>query len=370
MSDLDKKFMKAALWQAKKGLGRTSPNPVVGAVIVLGKKIIATGYHRQAGMPHAEIEALTKLGESGARGATLYVTLEPCNHHGRTPPCTEAILKSGLRRVVIGMKDPNPHVAGCGCEFLRDRGIQVVTGVLEKQCQRLNEAFIKFISANRPFVISKSALTLDGWTATSTGHSKWITSKKSRDFVHRLRDQVDAVMVGIGTVLTDDPRLTTRLEKKSAKDPKRIILDTNLRTPITAKIVNHDSSEDTYLVVDEKLSMDRRSSFLKKGIKLILNPTKNGRIDLPVLLDHLAQISVSSLLVEGGANILGSFIKENMIDKFYIFKSPKILGGDDGIPLAAGHGAKKMDESISLTDLNCQRFGDDILITGYPVYHF
>ncbi|UCF84800.1 MAG: bifunctional diaminohydroxyphosphoribosylaminopyrimidine deaminase/5-amino-6-(5-phosphoribosylamino)uracil reductase RibD, partial [Desulfobacteraceae bacterium] len=248
MSKMDEKFMREALRQARKGLGRTSPNPAVGTVIVRDGQILAKAYHRKAGLPHAEAEALSKL-RGSAPGGTLYVNLEPCNHHGKTPPCTEAILRSGIERVVVGMKDPNPAVTGGGCEFLRRNGIKLTTGVLEQECRQLNEAFIKFATSGRPFVILKSALTMDGWTATSQGHSKWITSEKSRQFVHRLRDQVDAVMVGIGTILADDPCLTTRLNRGLGKDPLRIIVDTHLKTPPNAKVLNHSSSADTLLVV-------------------------------------------------------------------------------------------------------------------------
>jgi len=363
--EIDIKFMREALRQARKGLGRTSPNPVVGAVIVRDGFVIAKAYHKRAGLPHAEPEALTKLGGK-APGDTLYVTLEPCNHHGRTPPCTEAILKSGLKRVVVGMKDPNPDVSGGGCEFLRKNGIEVKTGVLETECRLLNEVFLKYVISKRPFVIAKSAITLDGWTATATGHSKWITNDKSRQFVHRLRDRVDAVMVGIGTVLNDDPRLTTRLGSGRGRDPLRIVVDTHLRTPLNATILNHDSPADTLIALGPGVSSGLLSKFKKKGVSTLVCPTKAGRIDLAGLMDILAERVVTSILVEGGSTVIGSMLRERLIDKFFIFEAPKILGGDDGVPMAAGPGPKKMDRCLGLKDIQVRRFGEDILITGYP----
>lgn len=366
-SQLDTKFMREALRLARKGLGRTSPNPAVGAVIVRNDNIIARAYHRGAGLPHAEAEVLTKLGGK-ASGDTLYVTLEPCTHYGRTPPCTEAILRSGLARVVVGMEDPNPDVSGGGCEVLRKNGVEVETCVLEKECLRLNEAFVKFVTSRRPFIIVKSALTIDGWTATITGHSKWITNDKSRQFVHRLRDRVDAVMVGIGTVLADDPFLTTRLKHGRCKDPLRIVVDTNLKTPLNAKILNHNPSTKTLVAVGPDVASEDRARFEEKGASILICPIRDGRINLGALMDILAEMSVTSLLVEGGASIIGSLLRERLVDKFYIFRAPKILGGDDGVPMAAGPGPKRMNQCLALKDIQVRRFGQDILTVGYPDY--
>jgi len=359
--------MRDALRQARKGLGRTSPNPAVGAVIVRNGKVIARGYHHRAGSPHAEVDVLKKL-DGKAPGDTLYVTLEPCNHYGRTPPCTKTILSSGIKRVVVGMEDPNPDVSGGGCEFLKKNGISVKTGVLEEKCRRLNEAFIKFVSLRRPFVTVKSALTLDGWTATATGHSKWITNDKSRQFAHRLRDRIDAVMVGVGTVLADDPFLTTRLKNGRGKDPLRIVADTHLRTPGKAKIINHNSSVKTYLAVGPDPAAKDLAKFEKKNVSTLVCPLKDGRIDLGSLMDILADMSVTSLLVEGGSSIIGSMLQGRLIDKFYIFRAPKILGGDDGVPMVAGPGPNKMDQCLTLRDTEVRRFGEDILTVGYPEY--
>jgi diaminohydroxyphosphoribosylaminopyrimidine deaminase/5-amino-6-(5-phosphoribosylamino)uracil reductase len=367
MDQQDRLFMREALRQAGKGLGWTSPNPAVGAVVVSEGRVIARGYHRRAGGPHAEIEALNRLG-GRAMGATLYVTLEPCNHTGRTPPCTEAILRSGIRRVVAGMRDPNPHVRGGGCALLAARGLEVKVGVLEADCLRLNEAFVKFVTTGRPFVISKSALTLDGWTATVTGDSRWITNESSRALVHRMRSRTDAVMVGVGTVLSDDPRLTARSRGPRARDPIRIVLDTRLRTPREAKILNQDSAAATVLVVGEDVPEARVQPFTKPGVRVERCPLRAGKIDLVALMDILKAVPVTSLLLEGGATLTGAMMRERLIDKFHVFLSSKILGGSDGVPMAAGPGAKEIAACVSLKDLQVRRFGTDLLVSGYPDY--
>lgn len=361
--------MKEALRLARRGLGRTSPNPAVGAVIVREGKVIAAGYHKKAGEAHAEINALARLEGRARPGDTLYVTLEPCNHHGRTPPCTAAILASGIKRLVVGMKDPNPHVAGGGCEVLAAKGVEVKAGVLEEACRRLNEAYIKFVRAGRPFVLAKAAMTLDGWTATSAGHSKWITSEASRLFVHRLRDRADAIMVGVGTVLADDPALNTRLKRGGGKNPIRIILDTRLRTPPQAKVLTHTDASMTWIAVGDDIPVGRLESRKAERISFLPCPKKDGRIDLPALMDRLGERSITSLLLEGGSTVMGAMLRERLIDKFYLFKAPKLLGGGDGIPLATGPGVKTMNESIGIRDLKIRRFGEDVLFEGYPEYH-
>jgi diaminohydroxyphosphoribosylaminopyrimidine deaminase/5-amino-6-(5-phosphoribosylamino)uracil reductase len=368
LKDKDEKFMKEALRQAGKGIGRTSPNPAVGAVIVRQGRVIASGHHKRAGAAHAEVEALSKIGEKARAGDTLYVTLEPCHHHGRTPPCTEAILRSGLKKVVVGMKDPNPKVRGGGCEFLAKNGVDVHVGVLEPECRRLNEWFLKFVTAGRPFVIAKTALTMDGWTATATGHSQWVTSEKSRRFGHRLRDRVDAIMVGIGTVLSDDPLLTTRVRYRTGKDPVRIVVDTRLRIPESARVLHADSAAETVLAVGEGVSEKRLKAIQKKRISTLVCPTREGKLDLNALMDRLGAMSITSVLLEGGATLMGAMIRERLVDKFFFFKAPKILAGDDGVPMASGSGPKRMDDSIRLKDLAIRRLGEDLLVMGYPVY--
>ncbi len=363
----DSEFMKEAIRMAEKGLGRTAPNPAVGAVIVRDGKVVSKGYHRKAGAPHAEIEALEKIGGS-AKGATLYVTLEPCNHTGRTPPCTKAILDGGINRVVVGMEDPNPGVKGGGCGYLAARNVEVETGVLEPECRRLNEAFVKYVASKRPFIVVKSALTLDGWTATASGDSKWISNERSRALVHRLRDRVDAVMVGVGTVLADDPQLTCRLKRGKGKDPLRIVVDTHLRTPLQARVLSLDSSADTLLVVGPGVSRKTIDEVEKRGASVVICPTGKAGIDMSALMNILGKREIMQILVEGGSKIVGSLLREKLVDKFVIFKAPKILGGGDGFPMAGGPGPRSMAKSLPLRDLEVRRFGDDILVTGYPDY--
>jgi diaminohydroxyphosphoribosylaminopyrimidine deaminase/5-amino-6-(5-phosphoribosylamino)uracil reductase len=366
LKDPDEKFMREALRLAKKGLGRTSPNPAVGAVVVRDGEIIARGYHKKAGARHAEAEALAGMEGKAREGDILYVTLEPCNHHGRTPPCTEAILKKGIKRVAVGMEDPNPQVSGGGCGRLAERGVEVRSGVMEAECRRLNEDFIKFVTTGRPFVVAKSALTLDGWTAARTGHSRWVTNERSRRFVHRLRDRVQGVMVGVGTVVADDPRLTTRLRNRRGKDPLRIIVDTHLRIPENARVLSSDSPSETLIVMGEGVPPERLKKVERAGVSTLVCPEKEGRIDLGALLGLLGDMSVTSIMVEGGGTLMGSMIRERLIDKFYIFKAPKLLGGSDGIPMVSGPGPESMDHCLVLKDIRVRRFGDDILIRGYP----
>ncbi len=362
------KFMKAALALARKGLGKTSPNPAVGAVIVRRNQIVAAGYHRKAGEAHAEVEALKQLGGKARQGDTLYVTLEPCSHYGRTPPCTQAILEKGVRKVVVGMRDPNPRVTGGGCDYLSGHGVEVVTGVLEEECRHLNEWFVTYVTKGRPFVIAKTALTLDGWTATSTGHSRWVTNERSREWVHRLRHQVDGILVGIGTVMADDPLLTTRLKRGKGKDPVRIIVDTHLRIPVNAQVLAHGYGSETLLAVGEDVPSRRLERLKRKGISLLVCPKKEGRVDLGVLMDILGKRSMTSLLLEGGATLMGAMIREKLVDQFCIFIAPKILGGSDGKPMAIGPGPSTMDQGIQLKEMRIKRLGEDLLITGYPAY--
>lgn len=369
MRDIDQKYMRKALAQARKGMGRTSPNPAVGAVVVREGKIISAAYHRRAGDNHAEVEALSAMEGRARRDDTLYVTLEPCNHFGRTPPCTQAILKSGIRRVVVGMRDPDPRVAGGGCDFLIRKGLEVRIGVLEQECRLLNEWFLKFSKTGYPFVVAKSALTLDGWAATSTGHCRWVTSERSRQHVHRIRDTVDGVMVGAGTVAADDPLLTTRLGNRRGRDPVRIVVDTHLRISRNARVLHHNSSSETLIAVGEGISGERMGAFQGRGgVTVLPCPMKIGRVDLKALMGILGDRGIASVLVEGGATLMASMIQERLIDKFCIFQAPKILGGDDGIPMASGPGPLEMDGCIRLKDVRLRRLGEDILVEGYPDY--
>jgi diaminohydroxyphosphoribosylaminopyrimidine deaminase/5-amino-6-(5-phosphoribosylamino)uracil reductase len=360
--------MREAIREARKGLGWTSPNPPVGCVISRGGEVVARGYHRRAGEPHAEIEALKNLQGRVKSGDTLYVTLEPCNHFGRTPPCTQAILKSGIRRVVVGTMDPNPNVAGGGSRFLAEKGLEVVKSVLEPECLRLIEIFRKHSRTGLPFVAAKSALTLDGWTATSVGNSKWITGESSRRFVHRLRERMDGVMVGVGTVKTDDPSLTVRLKSRQGGDPLRIVVDTHLRIRPDAKVLRNDGSGSTLIVAGESVPSDRFKLFERQGAAILVCPEKDGRVDLSAMMVRLGKVPVTSVLLEGGSTLMGAMIRQRVVDKFYIFKAPKLLGGGDGIPMASGPGPLSIDSCLRLKDIRIRRFGEDVLFVGYPEY--
>ncbi len=352
---------------AKKGIGKTSPNPAVGAVIVRDDRIIASGYHKKAGAAHAEVDTLSNLkGETTSRDI-MYVTLEPCNHHGKTPPCTKAIIESGIRNVVVGMNDPNPSVKGGGTEYLRSRGINVKTGVLQQECEQLLEPWSKFSRTGKPFIMAKSAMTLDGYTATSTGHSMWVTGEEARQYVHRLRSEVDAVMVGIGTVIADDPQLTCRLKRGKGRNPHRIIVDTNLRIPENARLLNDDSPAKNYIITGKDVDKRLIKQIERGNTSVIKCPVKDSQIDLNAMMNILGKNSITSVLFEGGAGLMGSMIREKLIDKFLIFKAPKLLGGNDGIPMAKGKGPVYMSDSLNLKDIKVKKYGEDILVTGYPV---
>lgn len=356
--------MEMALNLAVKGRGFTSPNPLVGAVIVKDDMVVGSGYHEAVGKAHAEVNAIEDAGDL-AKGATLYVTLEPCNHHGRTPPCTEKIKDAGISRVVIAMEDPNPDVTGRGVDHLKKQGIDISLGLYEDRATKLNEAFIKYVQTKRPFVIIKCAATLDGRIATRTGDSKWVSGKESRTFVHRLRHAVDAIMVGINTVNKDNPKLTTRLEDIQGADPTRIILDTHLSISEDAQILHLESDSDTIIVTGTPASKDRKVAIEKKGVQILESTVKDGRIDLDVLIENLGGLGITSLLIEGGSRVIAASLGASVVDKVIFFFAPRILGGDDGVPICSGAGPELMSESIPLRDINVRRFGDDVMIEGY-----
>lgn len=360
----DTHYMKMALALAEKGRGHTSPNPLVGAVAVKDDTIVGKGWHKAAGGPHAEVNALDEAG-SRARGGTLYVTLEPCNHQGRTPPCTERIIAAGLQRVVIATADPNPSVTGGGADYLRAKGISVSTGICDEAARRQNEAFFKFVRTGRPFVILKCAATLDGRIATRTGDSKWVTGPAARRFVHQLRHASDAIMVGVGTVKADNPSLTTRLEDSQGTDPHRIILDTRLSIPEDAKVLQMESTSDTFIVFNHALDQEKAGRLADKGVRLIQVPLKDRWLDLPAVLERLGEKNMTSLLIEGGSRVMGSAIRSAIADKVHFFYAPKILGGDDGIPVCSGSGPEQMAGSVPIDDISVRRFDEDVLITGY-----
>ena len=363
---VDETFMEMALDLAEQGRGWTSPNPMVGAVIVKNGKVVGKGFHQAAGGPHAEIHALNEAAGE-AKGATLYVSLEPCNHTGRTPPCTEAILKSGIKRVVAGMRDPNPKVTGGGLAYLESQGLEISVGVCEDACHRINEAFIKYATTSYPFVILKCAATLDGCIATRSGDSRWITNPLSRQFVHEIRHAVDAIMVGIGTVLKDDPRLTTRIDGRKTKDPMRIVLDTHLSIPENARILHLSSESDTILVCGDSAPPEKRKKLEALGTRFLTLGTQGGQIDLAALLRELGKMDITSLLIEGGSRVNGSALRKGIVDKVYMFYAPKLCGGE-GIPICAGPGVEVMKQCINLVDTAVHRFADDVMIEGYVKY--
>ena len=360
----DSHFMNMALDLAVKGEGSASPNPMVGAVVVKDGLVVGSGYHKIAGGPHAEVNALDAAG-SLAKGATLYVTLEPCNHTGRTPPCTRKILDSGVGRVVAAMKDPNKNVAGQGAEFLEQNGVPVTTGVCEAQAKKLNEAFIKYVSTGRPFVIAKCAATLDGRIATRTGDSRWVTGESARQFVHQLRHKTDAIMVGINTIRHDDPSLTTRLPGLEGSDPVRIILDTHLSISRDARVLRQTSAVPTILVTGPTAPADKKKALENIGAQVCEVSLKNELIDMNPLMEQLGAMELTSLLIEGGSRVLASAFNRAVVDKVLFFYAPKILGGDDGIPICSGKGAAQMNKCIMINDISVHRLGDDVLIEGY-----
>ncbi len=358
----DEYYMRMVLELAKKGEGSTSPNPMVGAVLVKNGKILAKGYHKRAGLPHAEIEALRRAGNR-ARGATLYVNLEPCNHFGKTPPCTDRIIKEGLRRVVIGMCDPNPINDGRGIEKLRQSGITIKCGVLENESKKLNRVFKTYTTKKRPFVTLKVAQSLDGKIATSSGRSRWITNESSRDFIHDLRGRVDAVLVGVKTVIKDDPLLNSRI-KKPKNQPIRIILDSKLRTPRKSRVLK-DKSSRVIIATGEDLPKKRISEFRKIGVDVVSFKKKDNMVDLRSLLKYLADEGISHLLVEGGGTVIANFLNKELADEMLIFIAPKIIGGRDAVTSVEGRGIREVDQAVELKDMELKRFDKDILIKGY-----
>ncbi|MEW6097254.1 MAG: bifunctional diaminohydroxyphosphoribosylaminopyrimidine deaminase/5-amino-6-(5-phosphoribosylamino)uracil reductase RibD [bacterium] len=344
------KYIKRTFQLAKKALGKTSPNPMVGAVVVKDGKVVGEGYHLEAGTPHAEINALKEAGTQ-AKGATLYVNLEPCSHKGRTPPCTKSIIKAGIKKVVVSMLDPNPLV--CGKEELEKAGIQVEVGVLEKEAKELNEVYIKYISTKLPFVILKSAITLDG---KITIHSKsWITSEESRKLVHQIRSQVDAILVGKNTILIDDPLLTARIE--GAKEPIKIIVDTNLKIPLDAKVLKNPKK---VIIATTKDAPEHKVFTLEKlGAKVLILPKSKKMVDVIKLMKELAKMEIVSVLVEGGATINSSFLESGLVDKVLFFIAPKIAGNNQ---LSA---VGNLSETIRLKKFSVKKIGEDILVSGY-----
>jgi diaminohydroxyphosphoribosylaminopyrimidine deaminase/5-amino-6-(5-phosphoribosylamino)uracil reductase len=360
----DVMYMQQALQLATGGRGFVSPNPLVGCVIVKHDQVVGQGYHQRFGGPHAEIHALQAAG-SCARGATLYVTLEPCCHHGKTPPCSEAILEAGIGRVVVALRDPNPLVAGGGVTRLREAGIPVTLGVCEEEARQLNEAFLKHVTTRCPFVTLKSAITLDGKIATSTGASRWITGTQARVAVHRLRHATDAIMVGIGTVFQDDPLLTTRLPDQPGVNPLRVIVDSTLRVPLQAQVLDVAADRRTLVATTVRADGARQQQLQERGVEIVCLPAyDDGCVHLEALLQHLGAHGIASVLVEGGATLSAALLRHGLIDKVLLFVAPKIIGGD-GVDVIGPCGVETMEQAFRLQAVTWQGLGEDVMLQAY-----
>lgn len=359
--DWDAHYMNLALQLASTAQGQTSPNPLVGAVLVKNNEIVGFGAHLKAGEPHAEINALKMAGDQ-ARGATLYVTLEPCHHHGKTPPCTEAVIAAGVKRVVIATTDPNPIVRGRGIERLKAAGLDVTVGVGHKEAQKLNEVFNHYIVHRRPFVTLKTATTLDGKIATSSGESQWITGEEARQDVHLLRRNHDAILVGINTVLKDNPRLTARLEGGS-RQPVRVVLDSSLKIPLDANLLDtHDAS--TWIFTTQQASEEKKKHLEQKGAKVFIT-NAGPAVDIERMLTILGEEGITSLLVEGGSEVNASFLYGGYAQKLVAYLAPKLIGGNSAPGAFGGPGIQALAESVSLKDVQVEWIGQDLKVVGY-----
>ena len=367
MKEDDEKYMQTALDLARKGYGRTSPNPMVGAVLVKGRAVIGKGWHRHAGGPHAEIEAIrdAERHDYNVKGATLYVTLEPCCTTGRTPPCTDAIQGAGIKRVVVGATDPNPKHAGRAFRMLRRAGIEVRHKVLQREAQVMNEAFNHWVTTGLPCVTVKAAMTLDGKIATESGESKWITGEAARGKGIYLRKGSDAILVGVETVLADNPGLLAR-GKRGGVVLRRLILDSQARTPLDAQVVSDGHEQHTTVVVLRGASA-KRVSALKRQVNVLEAPARNNRVDLRWLLKRLGKESVASLLVEGGGEVNGSFLQGGLAQRIAFFYAPKILGGSCSRAAGGGGGVKRLEDSLRLQEVVWERLGSDLMLTARVV---
>lgn len=358
----DRTYMTMAINLAKGAIGQTSPNPVVGAVIVKNNEILGMGAHLKAGEPHAEVHAIRMAGEK-TNGATMYVTLEPCSHHGKTPPCADLVIQSGIKKVFVGTTDPNPLVAGRGIEKLKKAGIEVELGLMQQEAAEINKVFFHYIRTGLPYVTLKTAMSLDGKTATVTGESQWISGAESREDVHLYRHQHDAILVGINTVLKDDPSLTTRLSS-GGKNPVRVILDTNLRIPIQAKIVNDEQSA-SWIITGSNIDEQKRKILLEKGVKVL--STGEPTIPISKLLRLLGEHGLTSLYVEGGSGVHGSFLTEKAFQQLIVYLAPKLIGGKGAPTSFGGEGITSISEALALNIKDISKIGQDIRIIAEPL---
>lgn len=355
-------YMNKAINLAKKGYGKTNPNPLVGAVIVKNGIIIGTGFHKAFGLSHAEVNAINNATED-VFDSTLYVNLEPCSHFGKTPPCVNAIINAKIKEVVIAMKDPNPLVSGKGIEILEQAGIKVTLGVLEQKAKILNEIFIKYITLKKPFVILKSAMTLDGKIATYTGNSKYITGEIALKHTHNLRNRISAIMVGVDTLIIDNPFLNTRLKNKNGNCPIPIVVDSTGKIPLESKVIN--SEKGLILATTSKINKDKEAQLLNKGVKIIKCDSENGKVNLNTLMDELYKINIDSVLLEGGGNLNWSALQSKIVDKVFFYYAPKLIGGQTAKTSVEGIGFASLNDAIDLKDIKFKKIGEDFLVEGY-----
>jgi diaminohydroxyphosphoribosylaminopyrimidine deaminase/5-amino-6-(5-phosphoribosylamino)uracil reductase len=359
----DKEYMQLALALAARGKGFTSPNPCVGAVVVKNGEVVGQGWHRAYGADHAEVMAIDDA-KDAARGADLFVTLEPCNHFGKTPPCTHKILAAGIRRVTAACPDPNPAASG-GLAFLSQNNVAVSCGLLQDQAEILIEDFLWYVRHHTPFVTLKCAATLDGRIATFAGESKWITCEAARAFGHEIRGQVDAILVGSGTLHADNPSLTCRIPGKQTRDPVRIILDTRLTISEHAKVIRQESVAPTIVVTGPDVPADKKARLLKQNVQILEIGLKNNRLDLQELMVTLGEMSITSLLIEGGGTVAANALAEGIVNKLIYFLAPKLLGGSDGKAVFEGKGVEKLADAVTLARMTVTRMDTDILVQGY-----
>lgn len=360
---MDEVYMKLALALGRQGRGLVNPNPMVGAVVVKNGVIIGQGYHQKYGGPHAEVHGIEQAGADAA-GATLYVTLEPCCHRGKTPPCTDLLIERKIKKVVIGALDPNPLVSGAGVAKLQQAGIEVVTGVLQEECLKLIEVFRHYIQTELPFVVLKTAMSLDGKIATASGESQWITGKAARDDVQLLRGELAGIMVGINTVLLDDPRLTCRVV--GGHNPRRIIVDSNLRIELTSKVLQDQEDNQTIIAVTEAAPMRKRQLLQEKGVQIVVCRSLKGRVDLQHLMKLLGDAGLDSILLEGGSELNFSALEQGIVSKMITYIAPKVLGGTGKTPVG-GLGVNQMDQAYRWRfEESIENIGGDLKITAYP----
>jgi diaminohydroxyphosphoribosylaminopyrimidine deaminase/5-amino-6-(5-phosphoribosylamino)uracil reductase len=355
--------MKRAFTLARKGAGCVSPNPLVGAVIVKDGKIIGEGWHKEFGGAHAEVNAIEGATEP-VEGAEIYVNLEPCSHHGKTPPCTDLIIRSGIVRVNIGMKDPNPLVDGRGITILKENGIEVRSGILEEECKILNEVFIKFISRHKPFVILKYAMTIDGKIATVDNASRWITGEESRKIVHKLRNNMSSVMVGADTVIFDDPMLNVRLKGKERRQPLKIVADSTLRIPLNSRVLAI-APQLCLIACTEKADAAKVKEARRMGAQVLVCPERDGRVDLGYLFTTLGAMDIDGVLLEGGSTLAFSALRDGLVDKIIAFVAPKILGGAAAPTAVGGAGIARMEDALNLYRMKVKKVGGDLMFEGY-----